>query len=131
MHEMSLMSEIIEIVSEDAAARGFKKVNRIEVIVGDLSNVLPDALELAFLFFQRQEGGMIDEDSTLHIIREEAKAQCSACQCEFQPDYRIALCPICGSPRSLLVSGETFRVESYEGSDEDNESKAWDRCVKG
>ena len=91
MHEMSRMSEIMEIVSGDAAARGFNKVSRIDVIVGDLSNVLPDALELAFLFFQGQEGNMIDEDSTLHIIREEAKVQCPACQCEFQPDYRIAL----------------------------------------
>jgi hydrogenase nickel incorporation protein HypA/HybF len=122
MHEMSLMSEIIQIVSEDATARGFNKVSRIDVIVGDLSNVLPDALELAFLFFQGQEGTMIDEDSTLHLIREEAKAQCPACRCDFQPDYRIALCPECGFPGCLLVSGETFRVESYEGSDEDNEN---------
>ncbi|MBT2681701.1 hydrogenase maturation nickel metallochaperone HypA [Bacillus sp. ISL-35] len=122
MHEMSLMSEIIEIVSEDAAERGFKKVDQIDVIVGDLSNVLPDALELAFLFFQRQEGSVIDEDSRLHIIREEAKARCPACQCDFQPDYRIALCPECGVPGSLVVSGETFRVESYEGRDGDDEN---------
>jgi hydrogenase nickel incorporation protein HypA/HybF len=122
MHEMSLMSEIIQIVSEDAAARGFKKVNKIDVIVGDLSNVLPDALELAFLFFQRQEGSVVDEDTELHIIREAAKARCPACQKEFCPDYRIALCPVCGVPGSLLVSGETFRVESYEGSDENNEN---------
>jgi hydrogenase nickel incorporation protein HypA/HybF len=122
MHEMSLMSEIMEIVLGDAAARGFNKVNRIDVIVGDLSNVLPDALELAFLFFQRQEGTMIDKDSALHIKREEAKAQCPACQCEFQPDYRIAICPECGIPGCLLVSGEAFRVESYEGSYEDNEN---------
>lgn len=122
MHEMSLISEIIQIVSEDAAARGFKKVNRIDVIVGDLSNVLPDALELAFLFFQRQEGSVINEGTKLHIIREEAKARCQSCKCEFCPDYRIALCPECGIPGSLLVSGETFRVESYEGSDENNEN---------
>ena len=122
MHEMSLMSEIIQLVSEDAAARGFKKVNRIDVIVGDLSNVLPDALELAFLFFQKQGGSLIGEESELHIIREAAKAQCPKCKCEFQPDYRIALCPECGFPGSQLVTGETFRVDSYEGSDEDNEN---------
>lgn len=122
MHEMSLMSEIIQIVTEDAAARGFKKVNRIDVIVGDLSNVLPDALELAFMFFQRQEGSVVDENTKLHIIREAAKARCLACQNEFCPDYRIALCPECEIPGSLLVGGETFRVESYEGSDENNEN---------
>ena len=122
MHEMSLMSEIIQIVSEDAAARGFKKVNSIEVIVGDLSNVLPDALELAFMFFQRQEGRIIDENTKLNIIREAAKARCQTCDCEFNPDYKIALCPRCDLPGSLLVSGETFRVESYEGSEEYDEN---------
>lgn len=122
MHEMSLMSEIIQIVSEDAAARGFKKVNKIDVIVGDLSNVLPDALELAFMFFQRQEGSLISEDSKLNIIREEAKAKCQTCDCEFIPDYKIAQCPMCNLPGSLLESGETFRVESYEGSEEFDEN---------
>lgn len=122
MHEMSLMSEIIQLVSEDAAARGFKKVIKIEVIVGDLSNILPDALELAFMFFQRQQGSPIDEDTKLHIIREAATARCRTCDFEFYPDYKIALCPKCKLPSSLLVSGETFRVESYEGSDEYNEN---------
>lgn len=121
MHEMSLMSEIIRLVSEDAVARGIRKVNKIEVIVGDLSNVLPDALELAFMFFQRQQSSVIDEGTELHIIREVAKAQCQSCHCEFHPDYKVALCPECEVPSSLLVSGETFRVESYEGS-ESNEN---------
>lgn len=49
MHEMSLMWEIINLVSDDARLKGFDKVSKIDVIVGDLSNVLPDALELAFL----------------------------------------------------------------------------------
>jgi hydrogenase nickel incorporation protein HypA/HybF len=122
MHEMSLMSEIIQIVSEDAVARGFKKVDKIDLIVGDLSNVLPDALELAFIFFQRQEDSIIDADAKLHIIREAAKARCQTCDCEFNPDYKIALCPRCNLPGSLLVSGETFRVESYEGSEEYDEN---------
>lgn len=122
MHEMSLMSEIIQLVSEDATARGFEKVNKIEVIVGDLSNVLPDALELAFMFFQRQQLRVIGEDTILQIVREVAKARCQTCQYEFYPDYKIALCPKCELPNSLLVSGETFRVESYEGSDKCNEN---------
>lgn len=118
MHEMSLMSEIIKIVSEDARLQGFSKVNKIEVIVGDLSNVLHDALELAFFHFQKQGLGMLDENTKLDIIREVAKAKCQTCLFEFTPDYRMALCPKCDLPNCLLVSGETFRVESYEGSDE-------------
>ncbi|MCM3693399.1 hydrogenase maturation nickel metallochaperone HypA [Neobacillus niacini] len=118
MHEMSLMSEIIKIVSEDARLHGFSKVDSIVVIVGDLSNVLPDALELAFFHFRKQGLGMLDENTEFEIIREVAKAKCQTCLFEFTPDYRMALCPKCMLPNCLLVSGETFRVESYEGSDE-------------
>ncbi|PLR95065.1 hydrogenase maturation nickel metallochaperone HypA/HybF [Bacillus sp. T33-2] len=119
MHEMSLMVEVINLVCEDAIQRNINHVNKIEVIVGDLSNVLPDALELAFLFMRKQGLGLIDDNTHLHIIREVAKAKCQTCQQEFIPDYRIAVCPKCHLPNSLLISGETFRVESYEGSDKD------------
>lgn len=118
MHEMSLMAEIINLIADDARLRGFDKVNKIEVIVGDLSNVLPDALELAFIYFQKTGLSLIDENTELAIIREVAKAKCQTCQLEFEPDYRIALCPKCELPNCLLVSGEIFRVESYEGSDQ-------------
>jgi hydrogenase nickel incorporation protein HypA/HybF len=118
MHEISLMSEIIKIVSEDAKFHGFRKVDKIEVIVGDLSNVLPDALELAFFHFRKQRLGILNENTELAIIREAAKAKCQTCLFEFSPDYRLALCPKCDLPNCLLISGETFRVESYEGSDE-------------
>ncbi|WP_238378849.1 hydrogenase maturation nickel metallochaperone HypA [Halalkalibacillus sediminis] len=111
------MSEIIQLVSEDARSRSFKRVERIDVVVGELSNVLPDALELAFSYFQGQGLVFIDEATTLKIIREAAVARCEICQWEFEPDYQIALCPKCDQVSCVLVSGETFKVESYEGSD--------------
>ena len=117
MHEMSLMWEIIHLVSEDASLKGINHVSKIDVIVGDLSNVLPDALELAFLYFRNNHVSFIDVNTQLHIIREKAQSKCNSCQLEFEPDYQLAICPMCGLPNSMLISGETFRVESYEGSD--------------
>ncbi|MBT2689535.1 hydrogenase maturation nickel metallochaperone HypA [Bacillus sp. ISL-47] len=121
MHELSLMGELLHIVEEDARQRGFIKINSISVIVGDLSNVLPDALELAFSFFQTQSDCIIDEETQLLVIREEAKAACLACGTDFVPDYRIALCSQCNQTKTVLLSGETFRIESYEGSDKNED----------
>lgn len=118
MHEMSLMHEIIQLVSEDAKIRGFHKVKQIQVVVGDLSNVLPEALELAFFYFCKKKAGLLDEKSQLKIIHEKAITQCQTCLHEFEPDFRVALCPKCGLLNGLLISGETFQVESYEGSDD-------------
>jgi hydrogenase nickel incorporation protein HypA/HybF len=119
MHELSLMAELIKVVSEDARDRGIIKVSKIDVIVGDLSNVLPEALEEAFIYLRPRVEAPFDEQTELHIIREEARAACRSCGTEFVPDYRIAFCPVCRLPTSELQSGETFRVESYEGCDED------------
>lgn len=114
---MSLVAEVIKLVSEDANERGIVKVTSLVVIVGDLSNVLPEAFEMAFFYLRKQSRGVVDKQTELHLIREEAKAKCHACAQEFVPDYRIALCPVCQLPQSELISGETFRVESYEGCD--------------
>ena len=63
MHEMSLMYEIILLVSKDAKLRGFQNVTQIQVVVGDLSNVLPDALESAFWYFCKEKAGLVNEQS--------------------------------------------------------------------
>ncbi|MBM7096730.1 hydrogenase maturation nickel metallochaperone HypA [Bacillus sp. H-16] len=117
MHEMSLMEDLIRLVSDDAEQRGIRHISKITVIVGDLSNVLPDALELAFLFMRTRELAVVNEETELEMVKEEARAVCRSCDYTFIPDYRIAFCPKCRLPRAIVVSGETFRVESYEGSD--------------
>ncbi|ADC48335.1 hydrogenase nickel insertion protein HypA [Alkalihalophilus pseudofirmus OF4] len=115
MHEISLMAEVIQLVSEDAKLKGINKIEKIELTVGDLSNVLHDALELAFIYFK--EEGLVSENATLHINREKASALCMTCKNIFEPDYRIAFCPECKTPSSRMISGESFMVNSYEGSE--------------
>ena len=117
MHEMSLMYEIILLVSKDAKLRGFQNVTQIQVIIGDLSNVVLDALESAFLYFCKEKAGLVNEQSQLTMIREKAITQCQSCLFTFEPDDRITLCPQCNSLDGLIISGETFQVEYYEGSD--------------
>ena len=110
------MSEVLHVVSEDAQTRKITQVHEITVLVGDLSNVLADALELAFHYFQKHGLNLINENTKLQIIREVAKAKCQSCLYEFEPDYQIAFCPKCNVSNCLLVAGETFQIESYEGS---------------
>ena len=75
IHEMSLMSEVLHVVSEDARTRKITQVHEITVLVGDLSNVLSDALELAFQYFQKQGLTLINENTNLQIIRETTREE--------------------------------------------------------
>lgn len=119
MHEMSLVMDMITAITEDARVRNIKYISSVDVIIGDLSNVLADALELAFFYLRTQSSPLINEQTNLNIIRETARSRCTKCTLEFIPDYRIALCPSCGADNCQLISGETFKVESYEGCEMD------------
>lgn len=115
MHEMALMGDILNIVLEDAEKRDIKKLKKIELIVGELSNALPDALQMAFLIYKEQNPELFLQDAELAIQHEEAISECVFCHTKYKPDLKISLCPKCNMPSGKLISGETFQVLSYEG----------------
>ncbi|WP_071459883.1 hydrogenase maturation nickel metallochaperone HypA/HybF [Bacillus massilinigeriensis] len=115
MHEMALMGDILQIIQEDAAGKGIEKIQKVELIVGDISNALPDALEMAFEIFKEQNLHFFEKGARLVIHREEAKAECILCGKEYIPDQKLAFCPDCSMPSGKMVSGETFQILSYEG----------------
>ncbi|MGJ7921810.1 hydrogenase maturation nickel metallochaperone HypA [Neobacillus sp. LXY-4] len=115
MHEMSLMGEVLNIIQEDALAKGIKTLERVELVVGEVSNVLPDALVMAFEIFKEQNPHFITREAILKIHLEEARAECVLCGKVYQPEQKIAQCPDCRMPSGKVTSGETFQVLSYEG----------------
>lgn len=115
MHEMALMGDILNIIIEDAEQKGIKQFNKIELIVGELSNAMPDALKMAFTIYKEQNPHLFSGDASLEIQYEEALAECIFCHTIYKPDLKISICPTCNMPSGKLISGETFQVLSYEG----------------
>ncbi|MFJ7736288.1 hydrogenase maturation nickel metallochaperone HypA [Lysinibacillus sp. NPDC097287] len=115
MHEMALMGDILNIIIEDAEKKDIKQFNKIELIVGELSNAMPDALKMAFEIYKDQNSHLFSEGAILHIQHEEAIAECIFCNTEYKPELKISICPSCNMPSGKLISGETFQVLSYEG----------------
>ena len=115
MHEMALMGDILNIIIKDAEEKGIKQFSRIDLIVGELSNAMPDALEMAFEVYKDQNAQLFTKDAVLHIQQEEALSECVFCQMVYKPDFKISICPSCQLPSGKLISGETFQVLAYEG----------------
>ncbi len=118
MHEMALMGDILQLVQEDAALKGIVKIEKVELIVGEISNAMPDALRMAFDVFREQNLHLFSQEAQLVIHQEEAEAECVLCGRHYKPDQKIALCPSCGVPSGKVITGETFQVLSYEGRNE-------------
>jgi hydrogenase nickel incorporation protein HypA/HybF len=127
MHEFALMGEILRIIQEDAENNGITKIENIELLVGELSNAMPDSLLMAFDIYKEQNLDAIAEDATLLIQIEMAKAECMVCKRRYVPEERISFCPNCGLPSGKVITGEALQVLSYQGVIQD-ENSAEDGC---
>lgn len=116
MHELALMGDILIIVENDARQRNFLTISSISLVVGTFSNAMPDALSMAFDIYKAQRSTMLSDDAALMIVVEEASAKCPFCEITYEPTGRIAICPNCLMPGGQLISGQTFQVQSYDGS---------------
>lgn len=108
MHEMSITEGIIEICQQHAVG---KKVVSLDVEIGMLSSVVPEAVEFCF---EACSAGTLLEGAVLNIIRVPGVGRCMECAAETAIDSLYAPCSSCGGYRLQIVSGEEMRVREIE-----------------
>lgn len=113
MHELSIMSNILDIVVDHAGKNKAKKVVKINLTVGELSDLIPDWMQTYFNFVSKDT---IAEQAVLNIERIPATLQCRNCGHRYtlQRDDLQFACPKCESGEIELLSGREFRVDSIE-----------------
>lgn len=111
MHEVALAQGIVDIVTAQAAREGFVRARVVHVELGDLSNVLPEALAFGFESVSR---GTPAEGAKLDLIRCAGKGWCMDCSAEVEVSSRVALCPRCGGMKWVVTGGEQLRVTELE-----------------
>lgn len=112
MHELSIAQAVMAIVAEHA---GERRVTRVEVEVGHLRQVVPDALRFAFELVAQDT---VAEGAELSLREVPVRARCRACGTT-SPQRRFPLaCGTCGGVDLEIVSGEELRVLSLEVTDE-------------
>ncbi|MEE3717136.1 hydrogenase maturation nickel metallochaperone HypA [Tumidithrix elongata RA019] len=113
MHELSLMESMLEIALESARDRGAQKIHQIDLRVGALSGVVPEALEFAF---DACTQNTIAAGANLKIELISALCHCENCDREFSPPDIIYDCPNCGKISSKLLQGRELQLTSIEVS---------------
>jgi hydrogenase nickel incorporation protein HypA/HybF len=112
MHELAIAESVMEIVSRHARGR---RVERVELSVGHLRQVVPSALELAFELLAR---GTCAEGSELSIEDVAAVGRCRACGRETKIEWFPLQCSGCGGLDLELLAGEELSVDALELADE-------------
>lgn len=102
MHELSLVSSILDILEDYAAREGFQRVKAMRLACGKLSSVVPSCLQFAF---EVQSKGTRAEGATLNLDILPVIIHCFICEQDFEVDRFETCCPECGKAEVLLTGG--------------------------
>lgn len=114
MHELSLATSLLEIIREELAKHGATKLTLVRVRFGPLSNVVPEALEMAFASLTE---GTEYEGARLEMLQEPLVLTCGECQKDFEAADPVpyADCPRCGCNfLHTIKSGKELYLDHLE-----------------
>jgi hydrogenase nickel incorporation protein HypA/HybF len=111
MHEVALAQGIVDIVTEQSKRDGFARASVVHVEIGELSNVMPEALVFGF---QSASLGTPAEGARLNLVRCPGKGWCMDCSADIEVAARVALCPKCSGVNWMVTGGEQMRVTELE-----------------
>jgi hydrogenase nickel incorporation protein HypA/HybF len=106
MHELSIADAIVRIATAHAGGR---RIETVEVKVGHLRQVVPDALAFAWTLITE---GTDAEGAELVIEQVPAAGVCRGCGTNSEWDAFPLACTACGSFDVQLVRGEELHVDA-------------------
>lgn len=109
MHEMAIAASVVEHVLEVAQQNGAARVSAVELEVGVLQLIVPEALQLAF---EAASQGTLAQHAELKITETPAAAECRRCRTRFEPAIDDYLCPGCGEADVRLLAGNDILLKS-------------------
>ena len=116
MHELSLVTEMLDIIADYAARHGFRRVNSLKLSCGCLAGIEPEALQFAFAI---QSQGTTAAGAVLELEILPATISCFTCGDDFIVATYPAACPRCGGMEVTLKGGrEELRLLELDVEEE-------------
>lgn len=114
MHEMGITQGIIDAAVEAAEGAGASRITRIDVRVGELTEIVETALHFAF---DALAPGTLAEGAVLDVTMVTPRSHCRDCGIDFEHDRFQMLCPECGSFLVTPLAGRELQIDSIETED--------------
>jgi hydrogenase nickel incorporation protein HypA/HybF len=112
MHELKIAEDLSVIVIDTALDNKLSKVTKVNIIFGQLIQIVPDIFEFAFREIVRNS---IAADAELNIDIVHVKMKCVNCGSAFLPKENLFACNICGSTDLEIIQGKELFIKSIEG----------------
>ncbi|PIE54807.1 MAG: hydrogenase expression protein HypD [Dethiosulfovibrio peptidovorans] len=111
MHEMSLVSALLDSLQEMKEAHDWKAVISVTLKVGAMRQVVPETMIFAFQVSVR---GTSLDGATLVLIPVPVRFFCAACGARWGREKLGYLCPSCGGMDVVLEQGMELELDSVE-----------------
>lgn len=111
MHELGITQSIVDIAEKTAREQNAEKVLSVTVVIGELSGVIPDAVEFCFEVCIQET---LLEGSRLIINYIPGLGRCDDCGAEVKIDNMTFNCADCGSYALQRTQGEELNIKELE-----------------
>lgn len=111
MHELAITQSLLDLVLEEAARAGASRVQKINVVLGEMSGVIDRFIEFNFDLLSKDTAA---EAATLSFRKVAKQARCRKCGHVFHPEDSSWSCPRCQSTELEIIAGDELYVESIE-----------------
>ncbi len=111
MHELSIAAQLVDQVLAAAAANEATRVSIVQIDIGAMQLVVPEAMQVAF---EASVEGTIAEGAVLEITEVAAIGRCRECGHEFAPQIGNYMCPECLKANTEIIQGRDVILASLE-----------------
>lgn len=111
MHEYAVTQSIVNIAVTQAEQAGAARVTAIHLVIGDLSSIMDDSVQL---YFDLIAEGTLAQGAELIFERIATEFYCTTCQANFVKPAHGFDCPTCGAMGRPTEVGKEFYVASIE-----------------
>jgi hydrogenase nickel incorporation protein HypA/HybF len=111
LHEVGITRSMVEIAERTAREQGAVRVISLTVEIGELSGVVPEAVEFCFEACVR---GSFIEGARLLIERIPGRGKCRECGTGTALDPYTFACPACGGYALEVLQGRELRIREME-----------------
>jgi hydrogenase nickel incorporation protein HypA/HybF len=112
MHELKIAEDLSEIVLEAARNGNMSIVTKVNIIFGQMIQIVPDIFEFAFRESVRET---IAESAEIDIEIKPVKMKCVICRNDFEVKENRFQCARCGSSDLEIINGKELFIKSIEG----------------
>jgi hydrogenase nickel incorporation protein HypA/HybF len=111
VHELSFAESTLELALRHARQAGAQRVVALHLVLGEFTAVEPASLEF---YWERITKDTPADGSRVSVRRVPAQLACGDCASACDPRDETWVCPVCGSSRLRMTSGDECYLESID-----------------